>query len=194
MSSRDAILSRIRAQHRSVPLTDFQFTTVSANPAKEFSEVLKNVGGFCFPIPDRDALATQLRDLDVYKNANDILSLVPPVTGNIDINKLSDPHQLSGVDLAILPGVFGVAENAAIWLDKNCLGPHRAVFVIPQHLVLVVNADQIVATMHDAYARITLNDHDFGLFISGPSKTADIEQSLVIGAHGARSCTVFLVG
>jgi L-lactate dehydrogenase complex protein LldG len=48
--------------------------------------------------------------------------------------------------------------------------------------------------MHDAYARIVIPTPGFALWLSGPSKTADIEQALVIGAHGARSCTVLLVG
>jgi L-lactate dehydrogenase complex protein LldG len=87
-----------------------------------------------------------------------------------------------------------VAENGAVWVKGESLGRHRAVFVIPEHLVLVVRAADVVNDMQEAYARITLPRPGYGLFISGPSKTADIEQSLVIGAHGARSCAVFVVG
>jgi L-lactate dehydrogenase complex protein LldG len=48
--------------------------------------------------------------------------------------------------------------------------------------------------MHQAYERLQGREYNFGVFIAGPSKTADIEQSLVLGAHGARTMTVFLVG
>ena len=47
--------------------------------------------------------------------------------------------------------------------------------------------------MHHAYDRIAQAEYPFGLFLAGPSKTADIEQSLVLGAHGSRSMTVFLL-
>jgi L-lactate dehydrogenase complex protein LldG len=85
-----------------------------------------------------------------------------------------------------------VAENGAIWVDTRDWA-HRGVFVIAQHLAIVLPAAEIVADMHAAYARVSFDRPGFQLFIAGPSKTADIEQSLVIGAHGARSCTVFLV-
>jgi L-lactate dehydrogenase complex protein LldG len=68
------------------------------------------------------------------------------------------------------------------------------VFVVAQHLALVVPAAELVQDLHEAYRRIRFDGPGFGLFIAGPSKTADIEQALVIGAHGARSATVFLVG
>jgi L-lactate dehydrogenase complex protein LldG len=71
---------------------------------------------------------------------------------------------------------------------------HRAILFITQHLVLVVPRDQVIDNMHQAYERLSFADPGFGVFLSGPSKTADIEQSLVIGAHGPRSLTVFLVG
>ena len=51
-----------------------------------------------------------------------------------------------------------------------------------------------VSDMHAAYARLAERPIGYGMFIAGPSKTADIEQALVIGAHGPRSCTVLLVG
>ena len=84
------------------------------------------------------------------------------------------------------------AENGAIWVTG--LPPlHRALPFIAQHLSIIVPADQIVDNMHQAYERAKVPQPGFGLFLSGPSKTADIEQSLVIGAHGCRELQVYLV-
>jgi L-lactate dehydrogenase complex protein LldG len=85
-----------------------------------------------------------------------------------------------------------VAENGSIWVTDRAVR-HRALFFIVQHLALVIPAHSIVHNMHQAYDRLELGGAEFGVFIAGPSKTADIEQSLVIGAHGPRSLTVFCV-
>jgi L-lactate dehydrogenase complex protein LldG len=103
-----------------------------------------------------------------------------------------DVHSFAKLDLAILKGQFAVAENGAIWLDDSDLRL-RAIPFITEHLVIVVSRDSLVATMHQAYDRISDQHSGFGLFIAGPSKTADIEQSLVIGAHGAKSLMVVLI-
>ncbi len=109
-----------------------------------------------------------------------------------DIAKVDDPHHLENVDCAVLRGHFCVAENGAIWVTDDNV-KHRVLYFIPQHISLVVPASQIVHNMHEAYSRITIGAHLLAGFISGPSKTADIKQSLVIGAHGARSLTLYLV-
>jgi L-lactate dehydrogenase complex protein LldG len=109
-----------------------------------------------------------------------------------DLNAIDDPHQLENVDFAVLRGHFAVAENGAIWVTDDTVR-HRVLYFIPQRLAIVVPASQIVHNMHEAYARIRPQDNRFSASISGPSKTADIEQSLVIGAHGARALTVYLV-
>ncbi len=134
-----------------------------------------------------------LRGLPNYAAAAKIVSRVPGVAGNVELDQIADPHQLEDIDWAVLPGQFGVAENGAIWVTDAGLA-HRAIYFIVQHLALVVPAAEIVHQMHAAYSRIQVGTSSLGVFISGPSKTADIEQSLVIGAHGPRSLTVICVG
>ena len=94
------------------------------------------------------------------------------------------------ISASILPGQIAVAENAASGRHPRSIVPR----CLCQHLALVVHARDLVHNMHQAYERISVANSPFGGFIAGPSKTADIEQSLVIGAHGPRSMTVFLVG
>jgi L-lactate dehydrogenase complex protein LldG len=104
-----------------------------------------------------------------------------------------DPHTLENVDLAILRAHFGVAENGACWMTEDQM-IERALPFITQHLALVLRRDAMVADMHAAYELIAAaGDYGFATFIAGPSKTADIEQSLVLGAHGPRSLIVFLL-
>jgi L-lactate dehydrogenase complex protein LldG len=83
------------------------------------------------------------------------------------------PCLLDGVDVAVVEGLLGVAENGAVWIPRNV--KERALYFIVEHLVILLPCDRIVDNMHEAYRRVTLDGLDFGLFISGPSKTADIE-------------------
>ena len=102
------------------------------------------------------------------------------------------PHLLENVEVAIIQAQFGVAENGAVWVTDELL-PARILPFICQHLVAIVNRNDLVASMHNAYDIIGNSGYGFGAFIAGPSKTADIEQSLVLGAHGPKTMTVFLV-
>ena len=120
-------------------------------------------------------------------------SAVPGIAkAQFDANAVADPYELETLDFAIALGQFSVAENGAVWVSEAGLR-HRAVLFIAQHMVLLLPADAIVDNMHEAYERLSFETAGFGTFISGPSKTADIEQSLVIGAHGPRSLIVFCV-
>jgi L-lactate dehydrogenase complex protein LldG len=193
VSSRDAVLKDLRrnAPAKELPLPDAASGIVYPDPIGQFAAVFTGVGGKFV----RVATQSEVTESGRFAPQSRICSLIPGV-GNpsVDIESLNDPHGLEGIDVAILAGEFGVAENGAVWISGSALGRHRAIFVITQQLVLVLRADQIVHNMHQAYERIRFERPGFGVFISGPSKTADIEQSLVIGAHGPRSCTLFLVG
>jgi L-lactate dehydrogenase complex protein LldG len=196
VASRDEMIGALRKNApRETPLPELSGLGVRfADPPQQFAESLKGVGGTCLRVPDRVAAQRALAELPAYAAAKKIVSLVPGVgQGNVDLGAIEDPHDLEGLDVAILPGELAVAENGAVWVEGRFL-QHRAVFVITEHLVLVVDAREVVNDMHEAYSRLAPREIGYGLFISGPSKTADIEQALVIGAQGARSCTVFLVG
>lgn len=160
--------------------------------AIQFAKMIEMAGGSCEELSDIGQLPQRLSAFETWTTAQHVFSAVPQIPGNVDFTDVDDPHQLENLDFVIYPGEFAVAENGAIWLtDRNL--KHRVVFFITQFLVLVVDKQSIVATMHQAYAQAQVPKPGFGLFLSGPSKTADIEQSLVIGAHGCRELQVYLV-
>jgi L-lactate dehydrogenase complex protein LldG len=195
--SREQILAAIRRQRQpEAPLPHLHAGPwiTYADPTSQFETVLRAVGGHCVRSAMIDDVRRELQNLPAYATAAKIYSLVPGIDNrNVNPHAISDPHQLEDIDFAVLPGRFAVAENAAVWVADEGV-PHRAIYFIAQHVALVVPASEIIHNMHEAYERLRFERPGFGCFISGPSKTADIEQSLVIGAHGARSLTVFLVG
>jgi L-lactate dehydrogenase complex protein LldG len=197
VTSRERMLGALRraappAVPRPPPPTQWQHFE---EPLAHFSRLLGEVGGVCVRVPSEDALRLAVAALPVVAEAEKVASLVPEAhPGNVHLSGLEDPHALSSVEVAVLRGEFAVAENGAVWVPCAVLGPRRALLYVCQHLVLVVDGSEVVHTLHEAYARLRFDGPGFGCFVSGPSKTADIEQALVIGAHGARSATVFLVG
>ncbi len=205
MSSRNEILKAVRRHLvEAVDLPDLEQAWIEyPDPAAQFAEVLASVGGRCVRAANREQANLELAGVAAYAEAKKIVSQVAGVgSGNVDLEAIADPHDLEDVDFAVLPGEFAVAENAAIWVTDAGL-KHRVAYFLSQHLALVVPANQVLHNMHQAYARLLepspgegsppFTHAGFGTFISGPSKTADIEQSLVIGAHGARSLTVILL-
>ena len=193
--ARRAILDALRAARApETPAPDLAgLGATFPDRAAKLAEAVAAVAGTFARVPDSVALAAEVKDLARKLGAERVFSAVPGVPGNDSLEALDDPHAMEGIGLAVLPGAFAVAENGAVWLPTAGL-KHRGVFVVAEHLALVVPAAEIVNDMHEAYRRIAFPGAGFGTFIAGPSKTADIEQALVIGAHGARTCTVFLVG
>ena len=196
MDSKQEMLSAIRRcavpQSELPPLTGPWITY--PNPAQQLLEMVTSVGGRPVVVPDVAAAQADLQQFAPYTTAQRIFSKVAGIgDNNVNLDLVSDPHDLEDLDFAVLPGDFAVAENGAIWVTDRAL-QQRVVYFITQHLVLVVRSDQILDNLHQAYARLAFPEAGFGVFISGPSKTADIEQSLVVGAHGARSLTVYVIG
>ncbi|MDA0589342.1 MAG: LUD domain-containing protein [Planctomycetota bacterium] len=195
MSSRDAILAAIRKH----PLEQTPLPTLNQDwiqypdRVAQFTTVIETVGGRCIPVSSEGEINSHLKELPQFASAIVRCSTVDGIgEPTLDAGSVAKPHDLLAVDFAVLRGEFCVAENGAVWITDEPT-PHRALYFITQHLALVVPRSQIVSNLHEAYQRLAFEKPRFGAFLSGPSKTADIEQSLVIGAQGPRSHVVFLL-
>ncbi|OZI07794.1 hypothetical protein BWI93_12560 [Siphonobacter sp. BAB-5385] len=192
-SSREIILQAIRANKPDLlPLPSvYTFESNYPDVLAQYQQTLQMIGGTVEVVPDLAKVAERLQE--IYPDLTHIAITIPELAHLADANlAVSDPHELEAIQLAVIPGRYGVAENGAIWVTEQEM-QHRALPFITQHLVLVIRAETIVPNMHEAYRRIQVDETGFGTFIAGPSKTADIEQSLVVGAHGARSLVVFII-
>lgn len=161
-----------------------------ADVVETFMMNLQLVGGKVIPLQQLNEVDEAIKKQ--YPNAKHIVSCSgASQLGTITISKDTSPHTLHTIDLAIINATLGVAENGAVWLSETDFIV-RALPFITNDLVIILSKHTICRHMHEAYNRISERDKSFGLFLSGPSKTADIEQCLVIGAQGAVSVTVFL--
>ncbi len=191
MGSKEKILNNIaRANANGKPLPELKKNQEGgAKYAGEFVALLEKIGGKGVEVKDWAALGQYV--LQNFSASGRILSTIPELPWFAP-QLSADPHAFENVDLAILKGHFGVAENGAVWITDKLMGD-RSIPFISQHLALVINKQDIVPTLQEAYERIGYDPYDYGTFIAGPSKTADIEQSLVLGAHGPKSMIVFLM-
>ena len=189
MNSKEKILNRIaEAAMPPVNYPAFDFEPLRFdNRLTAFVESVKAAGGQVVTA-DGKPLAELIRQY--YPEAKTIASILPEAHATIDPDAADDPRKLVDVDLGVVDGCFGVAENGAVWIRQDIR--HKALYFGATALMVVIPRDALVDTMHEAFARPEMADFEYGCFMSGPSKTADIEQALVFGAHGPMSVTVVL--
>jgi len=181
MSARGKILDAVKNNkpaQTALPSIELSAVITYDDLLLQYRNTLESVGGSCFLVESNEELSSIIREESKNKSV-----VVDTISGNVDNVPHLDAASLANVDLAILKGTVAVAENAAIWLSEEQM-VNRLLPFICQQLIIVINKRDIVATMHQAYAVTDIRSTGFGAFIAGPSKTADIEQSLVIGAHG----------
>lgn len=194
MSSRATILDKIKQNQPSSKSELPSLTFLGLDTFEildKYKAILQGIGGDFVEVPNYEAIIAFVKKR--YDTEKRMITTIPELAGIAVTDWFNDdPHTLENVELTLVKAHFGVAENSALWVTDDLLGQRVAPF-ITQYLAIVVHKKDIVATMHQAYDRIGNQEYGFGTFIAGPSKTADIEQSLVLGAHGARGLTVFLM-
>jgi L-lactate dehydrogenase complex protein LldG len=129
-------------------------------------------------------------------------SEIQALLANFSIAKLEVSRSTVKTDLEkVSAGITGcdalVAQTGSVLLTANS-GGGRALSVLPVHHVVIATASQLVPDLPAAFEllerKYAPNFPSFMTFITGPSRTGDIERVLVLGAHGPRKLTVIMVG
>ena len=203
MSSKEDILKKYRANVREkydMPnLSDIQAITY-ADPLLQFMNMVKSVGGNAIEVEKGADINQLIKEL--YPEAKEIASNLSEITiATRNPDEVGRARDLNGTDVGVIRGMFGVAENGCVWIPQQM--KEKAVCFISENLIILLDKTQIVNNMHEAYRRLSVRDpksgvdlfdeYGYGTFISGPSKTADIAQVLVMGAQAARSATILLL-
>ena len=159
------------------------------NTIEQFIEMSHKVGSEIIEAKAGEDLNELIRK--AYPEAQVLASNVKGIKVDLNPDMVSEAQDLNGTDVGIVEGDIAVAENGCVWVPQTM--KERVVCFVSENLVILVHRDKIVNNMHEAYRRIHMTEYGYGCFISGPSKTADIEQALVMGAQAARGVTVIIV-
>jgi L-lactate dehydrogenase complex protein LldG len=130
-----------------------------------------------------------------------VMSPSPPTPAAVDgLELVADdpplgPRELDGFDGVLTGCALAIAETGTIVLDGGARSGRRAITLVPDYHVCVVEAERIVAAIPDAVAQLAgaAAEGRPVTFVSGPSATSDIELDRVEGVHGPRTLDVFVV-
>lgn len=191
MSNKSEILSNLRRHiNQTYDMPEIKIDAIQYNnKIDQFVEISKGVGGNAVVLGEGENLNSCIKNL--YPEAKNIASNLPEISIATINPDTKEAHDLNGTDLGVIKGELGVAENGCVWIPQNV--KERVLYFISEYLIIVLDKNKVVNNMHEAYEQIRFSDKGYGVFISGPSKTADIEQALVVGAHGPKGLTVILV-
>jgi L-lactate dehydrogenase complex protein LldG len=190
--SREKILNEIRKNKpAATELPFFSFSGSEGNNTEKYLEVLHAIGGKGKLVDGWEEVASYLNQK--REDGVEVVNGIPELASyNIEGYREKDAADIESVHAVFLQGETALAENSAIWLSERQM-VNRLFPFLCQELIVVIKEEAIVSNMHEAYAKISVDDDGYGVFIAGPSKTADIEQSLVIGAHGPLALQVFIL-
>ena len=210
MTSKETILNKLRRNVRETyEMPDLSFRKLTfADPVAEYiKQTTTTAGAKLIEAKEGDNLSELIRQ--AYPDAKVVSTNVEGITAELlckaygrevelrNPDTVETAQQLDGTDVGVLQGGVACAENACVWIPQTM--KERAVCFISEYLIILVSKKNIVSNMHQAYAWLQgiqgseQGDVPYGTFISGPSKTADIEQSLVYGAQAACGVTVILM-
>ncbi len=189
-----------------VPLSE---STHSTTLLESFKQNLEAVNGHCLIVNDQTEIPRALTQIITALQSTKLRAQHIAISDNPEIERLihqtdleieelsvtPDAHDIFRFDVGISSAQAAIAETGTLVLDST-RELHRLVSLVPPVHIAIINASQICATLADALALIR-KDKEISpavTFITGPSRTADIELTLAIGVHGPQELYVIING
>jgi L-lactate dehydrogenase complex protein LldG len=156
-------------------------------------------------LPDAAGLAAELRALHdaekwrrvaMHRSAATYLKSVGIDFATLVTDAGYDKHELEQCDVGISECDALIAQTGTVLVTSRSAGG-RGLSCLPPHHVVIARREQLVADLPAAFALVKQKYRDnypsMISFISGPSRTGDIERILVLGAHGPKKLTILCV-
>ncbi len=170
-----------------------------------FHELCEHVGGHVHLARDEEAAGAALEKIVEELGARDVAISDDPrvrrLAGRLGerarhFDGWRERRRLFECDLGLSGAQWGIAETGTLVLDSN-LEKHRLVSLVPPVHVAVLDASAILPALGDAFAAAHASPRGLApaiTLVTGPSRTADIELTLVVGVHGPRELHILLIG
>jgi L-lactate dehydrogenase complex protein LldG len=200
-SARDDVLARVRAALRDVPAGEplaapQRYEPAPPPPGDPVARFAERVSDYRATVREADDVAATIGLVCAEHQARR-LGIPPGLPWRPELLELVEDHGLSARELDALDGAvtgcaLAIAETGTIVLDGGERSGRRALTLVPDLHICVVERAQVVATVPEAIRALEGGRGPF-TFVSGPSATSDIELDRVEGVHGPRRLEVLLV-
>jgi L-lactate dehydrogenase complex protein LldG len=203
----------VRAAHHAaaahgvdVSARDGQSATVTfeGTVVERFRQALEAVAGRCFVVKDEAEAAGALRQIAEQRSSRRVAVSDSPLVSRVmglaalpaEVLENAAAEDLFDCDLGVTSAQWGVAETGTLVLESDA-ERHRLASLVPSAHVAIIEAGQVRQTLGEVLRAINERGEE-GLsraitFITGPSRTSDIELTLAIGVHGPAELYVVIV-
>ena len=202
--AREEILNKLKNALHSVPeAPDFEqpiYHSINLPLELAFKENLEKINGFVHLYETEEELFSGLKDFLSSVQKENIFCNEDEISNQLNAFEIpfqQSPELPKNVEVGITGCEFLIAHTGSVMVSSAQKGG-RQMFVYPPLHIVIAHKNQLVDYLEKAYFGIHKKYKD-GFpsqiaLITGPSRTADIEKTLVLGAHGPRELRVFISG
>lgn len=192
-TAKSNIINRIKAGKpfpKTLPnVPEYQW---EGDPVQNFIDRLTSFDGKIIKFKTKKGVFEWLDEQPLFdRGEHKIYSTLNEFTGNFTEDDLTDLRNAHKIETCLTEGLMGVGEMGAIWVTDQSLG-HAVCALLCRRLYILLDSNNVIGGMHEAYTKLKLNEHQYGCFFTGPSATADIEAVHITGAQGTLAMTVLL--